>query len=221
MISFLIIVHELGHVLMAMIQKIKVKSIYLYPLGGVTKLDMPLNTKPLKELLILINGPLFQCIAYYLLMKILPNEKDLIIQYHRNILYFNLLPIYPLDGGKILKLFLEIILPYQLSLKRTIQISYLTTGILFIQCPVKKINTYIMLIFLLSLIKKEEKKINIIYQKFLLERVNNHYNFRKSKIISDNKSFYRNKKHIIKDGEKYYLEKEYLEKKYHKIHKNY
>lgn len=202
---------------MAVIQKIKVKSIYLYPLGGVTKLDMPLNTSPLKELLVLLNGPLFQCIAYDILINIWPDEKNLITLYHRNILCFNLLPIYPLDGGKILKLFLEIFLPYQMSLKRIIQISYLTTGIVFIYCPVKKLNAFIMLIFLLSLIKKEEKKIKIIYQKFLLERVNNHYNFRKSKIISNNKNFYRNKKHIIKEGEKYYLEKEYLEKKYHKI----
>lgn len=221
MISFLIVIHELGHVFMAIIQKIKVKSIYLYPLGGVTKLDMPLNTSPLKELLILLNGPLFQCIAYLILLNILPNQEELITLYHTNILHFNLLPIYPLDGGKILKLFLELFLPYQTSLQRTIQISYLTTIILLICSPVKKINTIIMIIFLVSLIKKEEKKVKITYQKFLLERVNNHYNFRKGKIIFNSKNFYRNKKHIIKEGEKYYLEKEYLEKKYHKIWKNY
>lgn len=71
-----------------------------------------------------------------------------------------------------------------------------------------------MIILLLFLVTKEKKRINHIYNKFLLERYLKNYNFRKDRIIENVDSFYRDSSHIINENNNYYLEKEYLEKLY-------
>ena len=103
-ISTLIIIHELGHFLTAKLMKVEVDKIYIYPLGGITKFNLELNSPQIVELIILIFGPIFQIIAYLLLSNILIDYKELIKMYHYQILFFNLLPIYPLDGGKLLNI---------------------------------------------------------------------------------------------------------------------
>ena len=200
---------------MALIFKIEIKEIYIYPLGGISKFNIPLNIKPIKEFLILVMGPLFQCFAYFILIKIMPDKEKIISIYHFGILSFNLLPIYPLDGGKLLKIVLDKFINYKDSLKLIIIISYILVILIFI-IKIKKINIIIMTIFLLLLITKEKNKINSIYNKFILERYLNNYKFKKSRIISSKDYFYIDKSHIIKKDDKYYLEKEYLNNLYKK-----
>ena len=200
---------------MAYIFKIEIKEIYIYPLGGISKLKIDLNINPIKEFLILIMGPLFQLLGSFILIRIMPYNKEIINIYNYGILGFNLLPIYPLDGGKLLKLVLDNFITYKNSFKLTIIISYL---IVFIIWLINKstINILVMISFLVLLITKEKSKLNYYYQKFILERYLNNYKFKNSKIISNDNNFYRNKKHIIKSNDKYYLEREYLEKMYKK-----
>ena len=216
-IMTLIIIHELGHFIAAIILKIEVNKIYLYPLGGISKFFLPLNASYKKEFLILISGPIFQQLARELLILILPKEQTYIDAYHYGILFFNLLPIYPLDGGKLLNMLLTKIFPYKKSLQISIVLSYITIIILlFININQLKINTIIMIIFLTIKVYAEQSKINYIYEKFILERHLNKYTFNKSTIINNNQKFYKNKSHIIKENNKYYLENEYLQKKYKK-----
>lgn len=182
---------------------------------------MPFNISPIKETIILLGGPFFQYIAYKILILLLPAKLEVIKLYHQNILLFNLLPIYPLDGGKLLKIILDLFLPYKLSYQLTIYIGYFLEIIIFILTPIKKINAFLTLSFLLFLTYQESQKRYIIYEKFLLERYLNNYHFSKSKLITSFNSFYRNKRHLIKYNDKYYLEKDYLSKKYNKKSKNY
>ena len=216
----LIIIHELGHFLVAILLKVEVKKIYLYPLGGISKFFLPLNASYKKEFLILISGPIFQQIAKMILIIIFPQEQNLINLYHYGILIFNLLPIYPLDGGKLMHMFLSKIAPYKVSLYISISISYAIILIIFLlNMNNLKLNLLVMIIFLVIKVYSEQNKINYIYEKFILERYLNNYCFKKTKLIGNNNSFYKNKTHIIKENHKYYLEKEYLEKKYKKNQK--
>ncbi len=77
-----------------------------------------------------------------------------------------------------------------------------------------------MSLFLLTVIHKEELKIEYTYNKFLLERTLYNFNFKKKKIIKNINNFYRNRAHIIKEHDWYYLEKDFLEKKYKNFQKN-
>ena len=177
---------------------------------------MPLNINKYKELLILIAGPLFQFIAYILLLNIFSEYSKMINYYHFNILVFNLLPIYPLDGGKIINILLSEFIPYKKSLQLSIKLSYLIIVIFLFYLEQKYINIIIMELLLVILIYNEYKKIDYIYNKFLLERYLKKYNFKKINIINNINNFYRDRRHIVKNNEKYYKEYDFLIKKYKK-----
>lgn len=196
-------------------------KIIIYPLGGISKFNLSFNDSVRKEFIILIMGPIFQIIAKNLLLLLLPNDTNLIIMYHYGILFFNLLPIYPLDGGKLLNLFFTCFLPLKRSLYFSIYFSYLLViSLFFINQNNLNINIIIMLFFLLYKIHKEKTQISYLYQKFLLERYLKKYNFKRSKLINNEQKFYRNSNHLLRLNNKYYSEIEYLEKKFKKITKS-
>lgn len=190
------------------------KEIYLYPLGGISKFYMDLNIESYKEFFVLMGGPLFQQLAFWILIFLFPNKKDLIHYYHYHILVFNLLPILPLDGGKISCLLLEQIFPYRFSKIIMIIISY--SFILFIFIKNLVISNCIACLFLLVLVIEETKKIPITYHYFLLERYLKHFSFQKRAIIHSENHFWRDAYHIIEKDGNYYLEENYLKKKYDK-----
>ena len=174
---------------------------------------MPLNINVLKEFIIIIMGPLFQNIAYVLLILFF-KEKELILRYHLGILIFNLLPIYPLDGGKLLKLLFNNIIPYKLSYKVVIVISYFMAILILFSNNKLSINMIITYILLIFLIRREEIKTDFIYNKFLLERYLNSYSYRKRKIIKSINSFYRTRNNVVKKNNILYDEHDILRKKY-------
>ena len=63
----LILVHELGHYLMARINKINVTKIVVYPYGGMTKIDDMINLDISKELLVATAGVIMQYLFYLLI----------------------------------------------------------------------------------------------------------------------------------------------------------
>ncbi len=213
----MIIIHECGHFLCAIILKIEVDKIYIYPLGGISKFNLSLNSSIKKEFLILVMGPIFQELAKNLLLILLPKYHTMILFYHYGILLFNLLPIYPLDGGKLVNLLLASFYPIKRSLIISIYISYIIVISLFIiNINNLNLNIIIISIFLIYKITKEHQQINYSYNKFLLERYLNNYHFKKSKIINNKEKFYRNNYHLIKIGDIYYKERDFLKKIYKK-----
>ena len=119
-----ILLHELGHALAAKLVGVEVKGIVIWLLGGFTSLSRKAE-KPAHNLAIFAAGPLvnmvlgFLCVLSYLILSFvfLPHYRntELFIwgQSFINLSFslafvnvilvvFNLLPIYPLDGGNIL-----------------------------------------------------------------------------------------------------------------------
>ena len=118
----LIVFHELGHLLMGLLFNWKIDKIYIYPLGGLTKFNERLNRPFIEEMFVTIMGPIFQII-----LSIFINKYDNNIMFYSNILLtFNLLPIIPLDGGKLLNILFFLFKPIKKSLKYIIMFSYLT-----------------------------------------------------------------------------------------------
>lgn len=205
-LMFIIIVHELGHILGAIIYKWKIAKVVILPFGGITIFNEELNRPIKEEFIILIMGPLFQLIAFLIF-------KDLNI-YFNNLNYglflFNFLPIYPLDGYKFWLLTFSKYLPYKLALKLMLVISYL-----FIIINFKLELTHILVFFFLFVgLIKESKKITKIYYKFLLERYLYKYRFHKIKTISNSNYFYKDCYHYIK-LDTLISEDDYLKQKYH------
>lgn len=120
--------HELGHALMAKRLGIPVREILLLPIGGVAVLDRSPRTA-LHELLIAAAGPAVNVVIVALLLPALAalwaigalpvaglvpgiGEPGLatallwLVQANIFLVLFNLIPAFPLDGGRILRAFL-------------------------------------------------------------------------------------------------------------------
>lgn len=205
----ILLVHELGHSLTALFFKIKLKKIEIYPYGGCSKLEYDININLFKELLIIIMGPIIQIIFTYIVTKI--NVVDnTFLSYSRFILLFNLFPIYPLDGGKLFNIILSFFISFYNSLKITYYFSYFFFVTLFLINIIysKELFYYLIIISLAIELYKEIKKRNIYFNKFLLERYINNYNFKKIKRITSINEMKRDYLHIINN----LFEKEYLAK---------
>ena len=205
----ILLVHELGHSLTAIIFKIKLKKIEIYPYGGLSKLEHDINIELLKEFLVVIMGPIIQILFTYLILK-LNIVDNTFLSYSKFILIFNLLPIYPLDGGRILNILLSIFISYYNSLKLTYYFSYFLflTLLLMNIIYIRNLFYYLIIISLGIELYKEIKKRNIYFNKFLLERYLNIYNFKKYINIKNIYNMKRDYLHFIND----LSEKEYLAK---------
>lgn len=215
--SILLIGHECGHFFTALLLGWNTENITFYPFGGISKFYADINRPIKEELLVLIMGPITQCLLFSIL-KLIPFMDfyhDLLTLIHYNILIFNLLPIYPLDGGRILQCIACFLISYYYSFTFIYLCSYVLI-IIFTIAVVKypSFNLIIIIIMLISRLILEQKKIKFYLQKFFLERYLHTYHFKKRKIVSSDKEFKRDYSHVIKKNKNYMLEKEYLKEKY-------
>ena len=128
--------HELGHSLVAQRFGIPVRSIILLPLGGIAFLERN-PTKPLHELLIAIAGPLVNVVIAAVLYGALGGLSNLtmlsaqglvqggtsdpslgtfllwLLQANVSLVLFNLIPAFPLDGGRVFRAALWFVLNFR------------------------------------------------------------------------------------------------------------
>lgn len=146
--------HELGHALMAARFGIKAKNIVLLPIGGIASIEkFPDNPK--QELAISIAGPLVNVVIALLLWLVqLPHTsfweapQDVSIVHGHDFLYnlrianiglalFNLIPAFPMDGGRIFRALLGFKLNYiqatsiAATVGKIIAVAFIALGILF------------------------------------------------------------------------------------------
>lgn len=214
----IIIIHELGHLTAALYYKWELDKIAIYPFGGCVKFNEQVNKKIKEELLILITGPVTQIIFFFIVNEFskygLMTYRNLKIfeTYHYTLLVFNLMPIYPLDGGRILNLVLNYIFPYKRSNKITIVTSLII--IVFLLTIYKNLNFTMMGIMLITEIMIFLKRQPYLYNKMLLERYLDKQEYKKFKIIKNKNSMYKDKRHIILYKNKYITEKDYLNRRF-------
>lgn len=115
--------HECGHMLMARQLNWNIKELKLLPFGGVLIIDDAQATKAKDEILVALAGPLQNVILIALIwlsgqFHFLSFEwVNYMIMANSWLILFNLLPISPLDGGKLVQAFLSLLLPYYTTLK--------------------------------------------------------------------------------------------------------
>lgn len=164
----------MGHFLTGYFLKLKVKEISLFMFGGVTIFDEDLNLNIFKELLVVVMGPvvqmLFYMIVYYFYTKgfVSVNTMKKVSTINLILLEFNLLPILPLDGAKILNNILDLILSYDLAHKVSLAVSFLALPLEFLFD-----NKLIIILVVISLLLRLFEEINwhkFRINKLLLER---------------------------------------------------
>lgn len=213
--TLLILVHELGHIIPALYFKWNIDKIVILPFGGLTIFKEHLNKPLFEEFLILISGPIFQMIFFFITSEYIDN--NLYYNFHYSLLVFNFLPIYPLDGSKLLNIIFNKFLPFKKSYKLVLNISFIlifTIGIIMYNNLII-IFIFSFLIFHTSL---EKLKVNYIFNKFLFERYLYNFNFRKQKIIKNKKTekMFRDFRHLFLVNKDYITERQVLIEEFEK-----
>ena len=168
-----VFIHELAHLFCGIWIGGKPRKLYLNPLGVSLEFYSYGKKSPLYKICFFLVGPLINLIIAIIFYFIKYDEyyKSKIIYTNLALCIFNLIPIIPLDGGKILKEILKKIIGINNANKFIIIISKtflviisLIYSIAIIE--IKNIYLLLLLIYLWYLYFFEEKKY------FLLERVN-------------------------------------------------
>ena len=181
------LIHELGHLAVGLIMGMKPEKIELMPFGF--SVSFKINVKEynkkikkgnmfeIKKILVAVAGPITNLAIIILTICLNLNiiTSFLIIYTNFLIMIFNLLPIYPLDGGRILKGILSINFGKRKAEKYINCISKVTIIVIITLSSililyVHNIAIFLINIYLLYLVIKEDikfKKREDIYSKIL------------------------------------------------------
>lgn len=142
-----VLLHEFGHALAAARYGIRTPDITLLPIGGVARLErMPSNPK--QELVIALAGPMVNVVIAGLLMLLLgglPNAREMFMMGNPiqallaqlawvNIILvaFNMLPAFPMDGGRVLRALLALRMPHSRATDIAAKWGQFFAGLLFV-----------------------------------------------------------------------------------------
>lgn len=174
MIMVFAIIHELGHLLAGILLGMQPDKLEINPFG--VSIDFNIKRKDymrkikkgklleLKKILVAFAGPFVNGIIILILcfIHISPYDKMLMIFSNWTLILFNILPIYPLDGGRIVKGILYLLKGKYKAEEYIYHISHITLilltaigsiGILFIN----NIAIFLVIIFLWVLQLREDK----------------------------------------------------------------
>ena len=174
MIAF---IHEIFHCIGAFYYKLNVNSITFLPFGFYADIDNLYNIKWYQELIVILLGPISFFVSYLIIKYLYLNNLISLYLYNEInktnlfILIFNLLPIYPLDGYRIIKIIFELFFVEKKVLKIVNTISVIFTFIFFFYAfNSNQIFILTFIIFNQYILIKSFKK---VYLNFLISKTSN------------------------------------------------
>jgi len=124
-----VVLHEYGHALAARRYGVKTRDITLLPIGGIARLER-IPKDPVQELIVALAGPAVNvCIAAVLyviltlsgnthvvwgdssMINVSDNPLGQLMHINISLAIFNLLPAFPMDGGRVLRALLSMRIP--------------------------------------------------------------------------------------------------------------
>ncbi len=151
-----VLMHELGHALAARRYGIQTREIILLPIGGVARLErMP--EKPLQEAVVALAGPGVNVILATILAAVLGAQGisaeqaiarsehgvlEFLFVANIAMLLFNLIPAFPMDGGRVLRSVLALSMPYARATRiaatvgQAFALFFAAIGVFYLRSPV-------------------------------------------------------------------------------------
>jgi Zn-dependent protease/CBS domain-containing protein len=179
-----IVLHELGHAVVARHFGVKTSDITLLPIGGVARLErMP--ERPSQELQVALAGPavnvVIAAVLYFVFGVRFPAAIDdaqklvgaqfmpSLLAFNVFVVLFNLLPAFPMDGGRVLRALLAMRLPYPRATRLAASVGQLM-AILFGLAGLIAPNVFLLLIALFVWIGAESEA-QMVEERVLLKDV--------------------------------------------------
>lgn len=175
-------VHELGHICTGLILKLKPKTLELMPFGVSITFEIYEYKKLVetKKIIIALAGPVTNLIIVLVtnFLHINDNLKQMIIYSNLLIAIFNMIPLYPLDGGRILKGIIrlkksEIKTDEIINKISNIVIVLITAISSIVILYIKNFAIIFILIYLWIMVIKQNKRLNIKKKAYNMLQKNN------------------------------------------------
>lgn len=176
-------IHECAHLITGLLIGFRPKKIGILPVGLVLSFKEDINCYNkkilkgdmlcLKKIIVLLAGPIINIFIALIFIKMEIStkfiNKEEIIYSNLIIAIFNLFPIYPLDGGKIIKILLNIFIGLKNSIKCILIISNITLTLLDIILIMeiyisKNIGFIFIIIYLTTIVVIENKNMKTKYK---------------------------------------------------------
>ena len=179
-IMFICVWHEVGHLIIGVMLQKNISSLKIYPFGGILVINDRINNSIKKELLLALGGIMNQLILliiiFYFRQHLDDSLYNMLIRYNLIIIIFNLMPIYPLDGYKIIINVMKLKISYYYSLLFSQILSLICLFLFLILLIYFKLYTNLYMVIILSAFSiKKVLLFRYEYQRFLVERLL--YNF--------------------------------------------
>lgn len=180
MLMIFALLHECGHLIAGLIMGFKPEKINVMPIGLAISFKIPIenynkkieksNILSIKKIIIALAGPITNILIALLFIFMNFGFTDVqrlnIIYANVIICIFNLLPIYPLDGGRILKQFIKI----KKGVIDSLQYTYIIQNVLMIILTftasiaiyyLENISILLIIMYLWILVLNENKKYSV------------------------------------------------------------
>jgi stage IV sporulation protein FB len=171
-----LILHEFGHMAAAALCKVKVERCVIMPYGGEIELKGGSSIAPKKQLTIALGGPIATVCCIAITPFLDPLVADPLLKVQLILLGINLIPIWPLDGGRVIMALILIFRPRVRMVEYYLLVSLLlivfTMIITFILLP-KSLFLFILSVFLFIQIVNEWKyrKYRFAFEKHVIKRL--------------------------------------------------
>ena len=207
----IVIIHEIGHIITISLFKYSIVSINIYPFGGITIIDKPLNASIIKDFFIAISGFIMQLFLWFVI------KDELFLFFNRVILLFNLLPIIPLDGSHVLKDVLDSFFAFKKSLYLYYIVSFCCLILFFIYQLVYGRNYFILIVLCWQWFVYFKRRYYYL-ERFYLERYLYYFPYKRieNNYLLDKNVLKKNTRHFFYHNNHYLTEHELLDK-YYKI----
>lgn len=150
----LVCFHEMFHYVFARIYHFKIIDVQVLPFGAFLNLEDYGLHHVVEELVTIMAGLCSHFFLYFIIMAL--GGSPYLLATNRLIFIFNVLPIYPLDGSKILLLLLSFLMDYQKAITLQIKISIFALSVLMVyQLSISYYVIYGYLLYLNYLYIKE------------------------------------------------------------------
>lgn len=191
-------VHELSHIIAVNTLMLRVNEIIFLPIGGKIKLEKIKNISYQEEVILSIAGPFgnFICFLFFFALKeklLLWGEFfNLFASKQISIALFNLLPAYPLDGGRIFLMWLFQNINFEKSINIAVILSiiislfFIIFGVILFFYRIFSPFYFVFGIFLLfeAIKVKKEMPFRIIFDFFNIKTKINTIGFSKAKCVA-------------------------------------